>query len=118
LRFIALSRVAVLADMVMVQYIRNNLDRGLPLLKAVEDAAVNRLRPVLMTAAVASIGFLPMAISTGRGAEVQEPLATVVIGGLITDKTEEVPPPPKAFVRRRLRRPAAQASPKFRPARR
>ena len=82
--FIALSGVAVLADMVMVQYIRNNLDRGLPLLKAVEDAAVNRLRPVLMTAAVASIGFLPMAVSTGRGAEVQKPLATVVIGGLIT----------------------------------
>ncbi|MBI3921791.1 MAG: efflux RND transporter permease subunit, partial [Armatimonadetes bacterium] len=82
--FIALSGVAVLADMVMVQYIRYNLDRGLPLLKAIEDAAVTRLRPVLMTAAVASIGFLPMALSTGRGAEVQKPLATVVIGGLIT----------------------------------
>lgn len=82
--FIALSGVAVLADMVMVQYIRYNLDRGLPLLKAVEHAAVTRLRPVLMTAAVASIGFLPMALSTGRGAEVQKPLATVVIGGLIT----------------------------------
>ncbi|MCC6443177.1 MAG: efflux RND transporter permease subunit [Armatimonadetes bacterium] len=82
--FIALSGVAVLADMVMVQYIRNNLDRGLPLLRAIEEAAVNRLRPVLMTAAVASIGFLPMAFSAGRGAEVQKPLATVVIGGLIT----------------------------------
>ncbi len=85
--FIALSGVAVLADMVMVQYIRNNLDRGMPVLEAVQDAAVNRLRPVLMTAAVAAIGFLPMAVSTGRGAEVQKPLATVVIGGLITATT-------------------------------
>jgi cobalt-zinc-cadmium resistance protein CzcA len=82
--FIALSGVAVLADMVMVQYIRHNLDRGLPPWQAVEDAAVTRLRPVLMTAAVASIGFLPMALSAGRGAEVQKPLATVVIGGIIT----------------------------------
>jgi cobalt-zinc-cadmium resistance protein CzcA len=82
--FIALSGVAVLADMVMVQYIRYNLDRGLPLMAAIEDAAVTRLRPVLMTAGVAAIGFLPMALSTGRGAEVQKPLATVVIGGLIT----------------------------------
>ena len=82
--FIALSGVAVLADMVMVQSIRNNLDRGMPLRQAVEDAAVTRLRPVLMTAAVASIGFLPMALSTGTGAEVQKPLATVVIGGILT----------------------------------
>jgi cobalt-zinc-cadmium resistance protein CzcA len=82
--FIALSGVAVLADMVMVLYIRHNLDRGMPLMAAIENAAVSRLRPVLMTAAVASIGFLPMALSTGKGAEVQKPLATVVIGGLIT----------------------------------
>lgn len=82
--FIALSGIAVLADMVMVQTIRNNLDRGMPLLAAVEDAAITRLRPVLMTATVAAIGFLPMALSTGTGAEVQKPLATVVIGGLIT----------------------------------
>jgi cobalt-zinc-cadmium resistance protein CzcA len=82
--FIALSGIAVLADMVMVQYIRHNLDAGMPLMAAIEDAAVTRLRPVLMTAAVASIGFLPMALSTGKGAEVQRPLATVVIGGLIT----------------------------------
>lgn len=85
--FIALSGIAVLADMVMVQYIRLNLDRGLPLREAVEDAAVTRLRPVLMTAAVASIGFLPMALSTGTGAEVQRPLATVVIGGIVTSTT-------------------------------
>ena len=82
--FIALCGVAVLADMVMVQYIRHNLERGLPVQEAVEDAAVTRLRPVLMTALVASIGFLPMALSTGTGAEVQKPLATVVIGGILT----------------------------------
>jgi heavy metal efflux system protein len=82
--FIALSGIAVLADMVMVQTIRNNLDHGMELQPAIENSAVSRLRPVLMTASVAAIGFLPMAISTGTGAEVQKPLATVVIGGLIT----------------------------------
>ncbi len=82
--FIALSGIAVLADMVMVQTIRNNLRAGQPLRAAIEDAAVTRLRPVLMTACVAAIGFLPMAVSTGTGAEVQRPLATVVIGGLFT----------------------------------
>lgn len=85
--FIALSGIAVLADMVMVQTIRNNLDRGMSLKDAVEDAAITRLRPVLMTGMVAAIGFVPMAISTGTGAEVQKPLATVVIGGLITSTT-------------------------------
>ena len=82
--FIALSGIAVLADMVMVQTIRNNLSRGMEMVAAIEDAAITRLRPVLMTASVAAIGFLPMALSTGTGAEVQKPLATVVIGGLIT----------------------------------
>lgn len=82
--FIALSGIAVLADMVMVQSIRNHLDEGMDLMAAIEDAARTRLRPVLMTASVAAIGFLPMALSTGTGAEVQKPLATVVIGGLIT----------------------------------
>jgi heavy metal efflux system protein len=82
--FIALSGIAVLADMVMVQTIRNNLDHDMELKPAIEDAAISRLRPVLMTAAVAAIGFLPMALSNGTGAEVQKPLATVVIGGLIT----------------------------------
>ncbi len=82
--FIALSGIAVLDDMVMVQTIRNNLDKGLRLRRAVESAVIERLRPVLMTATVAAIGFLPMALSTGTGAEVQKPLATVVIGGLIT----------------------------------
>jgi cobalt-zinc-cadmium resistance protein CzcA len=82
--FIALSGIAVLADMVMVQTIRNNLDAGMELQPAIENSAVSRLRPVLMTASVAAIGFLPMALSTGTGAEVQKPLATVVIGGLLT----------------------------------
>ena len=82
--FIALSGIAVLADMVMVQTIRSNLDQGMPARAAIEEAAVTRLRPVLMTATVAAMGFLPMALSTGTGAEVQKPLATVVIGGLIT----------------------------------
>lgn len=82
--FIALSGIAVLADMVMVQTIRNSLDEGMELQTAIEHSAITRLRPVLMTASVAAIGFLPMAISTGTGAEVQKPLATVVIGGLLT----------------------------------
>lgn len=82
--FIALSGIAVLADMVMVQTIRNNLGDGMELMAAIEDAAVTRLRPVLMTASVAAIGFLPMALSSGTGAEVQKPLATVVIGGLLS----------------------------------
>ena len=82
--FIALSGIAVLADMVMVQTIRHNLEQGMPARAAIEEAAVTRLRPVLMTGTVAAMGFLPMALSTGTGAEVQKPLATVVIGGLIT----------------------------------
>jgi len=82
--FIALSGIAVLADMVMVQTIRNNLSSGMELMAAIENAAVTRLRPVLMTASVAAIGFLPMALSHGIGAEVQKPLATVVIGGLMS----------------------------------
>jgi cobalt-zinc-cadmium resistance protein CzcA len=82
--FIALSGIAVLADMVMVQTIRNNLSDGMELMPAIENATVTRLRPVLMTASVAAIGFLPMALSNGIGAEVQKPLATVVIGGLIS----------------------------------
>ncbi len=81
--FIALSGVAVLDDMILVSYIRQLRGRGLPLDEAVTQAAVTRLRPVLMTTLVASLGFLPMALSTGMGAEVQRPLATVVIGGVI-----------------------------------
>ncbi|OJH37219.1 efflux RND transporter permease subunit [Cystobacter ferrugineus] len=82
--FIALSGVSVLGDMVLVSRVRQLLERGLPLGEALREAALSRLRPVLMTAAVAAIGFLPMALNTGVGAEVQRPLATVVIGGLLS----------------------------------
>lgn len=81
--FVALSGVAVLDDMILVSYIRQLRQRGLPLDEAVTQAAITRLRPVLMTTLVASLGFLPMAFSDGMGAEVQRPLATVVIGGVI-----------------------------------
>jgi cobalt-zinc-cadmium resistance protein CzcA len=82
--FIALSGVAVLNSMLLVTFIRHLQDRGVPLDRAVEEAALTRLRPVMMTALVASLGFVPMALSTGVGAEVQRPLATVVIGGVIS----------------------------------
>jgi heavy metal efflux system protein len=81
--FIALSGVAVLDDMILVSYVRQLRRKGLAVPEAVRQAAVTRLRPVLMTTLVASLGFLPMALSTGQGAEVQRPLATVVIGGVI-----------------------------------
>ncbi|MCE9565868.1 MAG: efflux RND transporter permease subunit [Planctomycetes bacterium] len=82
--FIALSGVAVLGDMVLVSSIRQLRARGLGLEDAVRESAMTRLRPVLMTALVASLGFVPMALSSGMGAEVQRPLATVVIGGVIS----------------------------------
>jgi cobalt-zinc-cadmium resistance protein CzcA len=82
--FIALSGVSVLNSMVLVTFIRQLRDRGLPLDHAIEEAALTRLRPVLMTALVASLGFVPMALSSGVGAEVQRPLATVVIGGVLS----------------------------------
>jgi cobalt-zinc-cadmium resistance protein CzcA len=82
--FIALSGVAVLNSLVLVSTVRQNLAAGLPLADAIEQAAERRLRPVLMTALVASAGFIPMALNTGIGAEVQRPLATVVIGGVLS----------------------------------
>ncbi len=82
--FIALCGVAVLNGMVMVSFIRSLREQGLPLEQAIEEGAMTRLRPVLMTAFVASLGFLPMAIAAGTGAEVQRPLATVVIGGVLS----------------------------------
>jgi len=82
--FIAMSGVAVLDDMILVSYIRQLRRKGLARDEAVRVAAVTRLRPVLMTTLVASLGFVPMALSTGMGAEVQRPLATVVIGGVIS----------------------------------
>jgi cobalt-zinc-cadmium resistance protein CzcA len=81
--FIALSGVAVLDDMILVSYVRQLRSRGVPLQESLRQAALTRLRPVLMTTLVASLGFLPMAFSTGQGAEVQRPLATVVIGGVV-----------------------------------
>jgi len=82
--FVALSGVAVLGDMVLVSTIRQLEAEGLAGRVAVETAALRRLRPVLMTGLVASLGFLPMALNTGIGAEVQRPLATVVIGGVVS----------------------------------
>jgi cobalt-zinc-cadmium resistance protein CzcA len=82
--FIALSGIAVLNGLVMVTYINQLREQGKPGEDAIYEGAMTRLRPVLMTALVASLGFVPMALATGTGAEVQKPLATVVIGGLIT----------------------------------
>jgi cobalt-zinc-cadmium resistance protein CzcA len=82
--FVALSGVSVLGDMVLVSAVRDLLAKGMPLIEAIQKAAEQRLRPVLMTALVASFGFIPMALNTGIGAEVQRPLATVVIGGIIS----------------------------------
>ncbi|MFM7524352.1 MAG: efflux RND transporter permease subunit, partial [Betaproteobacteria bacterium] len=82
--FIALSGVAVLNGLVLISFIRNLSEQGYDLSDAIREGTLTRLRPVLMTALVASLGFLPMAIATGTGAEVQRPLATVVIGGILS----------------------------------
>ena len=82
--FIALSGVAVLNGAVMISFIRRLRAEGRPLCDAIRAGSLTRLRPVLMTALVASLGFVPMAVATGLGAEVQRPLATVVIGGIIS----------------------------------
>lgn len=82
--FIALSGVAVLNGLVMISFIRHMREQGESLEQAVRHGAVTRLRPVLMTALVASLGFVPMALNVGAGSEVQRPLATVVIGGIIS----------------------------------
>lgn len=82
--FIALSGVAVLNGLVMIAFIRNLREEGRTLSTAIHEGALTRLRPVLMTALVASLGFIPMALATGTGAEVQRPLATVVIGGILS----------------------------------
>jgi cobalt-zinc-cadmium resistance protein CzcA len=82
--FIALSGVAVLNGLVMLSFIKALISDGMPKHDAIRHGALTRLRPVVMTALVASLGFVPMALATGTGAEVQKPLATVVIGGLIS----------------------------------
>ena len=82
--FITLSGVAVLTGVVMVACIRDLRAQGMALDEAIESGALMRLRPIVMVALVASLGFLPMALNTGTGAEVQRPLATVVIGGILS----------------------------------
>jgi cobalt-zinc-cadmium resistance protein CzcA len=82
--FIALSGVAVLNGLVLISFIRKLREEGRTVEQAIREGALGRLRPVLMTALVASLGFIPMAIATGTGAEVQRPLATVVIGGILS----------------------------------
>lgn len=82
--FIALSGIAVLNGLVMVTSIQDLMARGMARARAAHEGALARLRPVVMTALVASLGFVPMALATGPGAEVQKPLATVVIGGLLS----------------------------------
>ena len=82
--FIALFGVAVLNGLVLLTTVQRRREEGMDVASAAETGSRERLRPVLMTALVASIGFIPVALSTGTGAEVQRPLATVVIGGLVT----------------------------------
>ena len=82
--FICLSGVAVLDGLVLITATRGHVEEGMPVHDAAREAAMSRLRPVLMTACVATLGFIPMAVSSSAGAEVQRPLATVVIGGLLT----------------------------------
>jgi heavy metal efflux system protein len=82
--FIALSGVAVLNGVVMISYFNQLRDEGKDVRAAVTEGSLTRLRPVLMTAAVAAFGFIPMALSTSAGAEVQRPLASVVIGGIVS----------------------------------
>ena len=83
--FIALSGVAILNGLVLVTFIQQRLEAGAALEAAVREGCLARLRPVLMTALVAAVGFIPMAVNVGVGGEVQRPLATVVIGGIVTN---------------------------------
>ena len=111
--FIALSGIAVLNGLVMLTFIRQLRAGGEPLQAAIERGALTRLRPVLMTALVASLGFVPMALNVGIGAEVQRPLATVVIGGILSSTllTLLVLPALYRVVHARQRTPAEPAQP-------
>jgi len=102
----------VLNGLVIIVFIDKLRGEGLSLVEAVRQSALTRLRPVLMTALVASLGFIPMAIATGAGAEVQRPLATVVIGGVISSTvlTLLVLPALYALFRRDVARPNEQLS--------
>jgi cobalt-zinc-cadmium resistance protein CzcA len=82
--FVAVSGVAMLAGLVLVSTMRRMLEEGHSLDESIEQSALMRLRPVLMTTLVAALGFVPMAVNTGVGAEIQRPLATVVIGGVLS----------------------------------
>jgi cobalt-zinc-cadmium resistance protein CzcA len=82
--FIALNGASMLMGLVLINAIHHRMRLGMPRAEAIRDAALERLRPVLMTGTVAALGFLPMALSTGFGAEVQRPLATVVVFGMAT----------------------------------
>jgi cobalt-zinc-cadmium resistance protein CzcA len=105
--FIALSGVAVLNGLVMLTFVKQLIAEGIPFLRAIYQGAVIRLRPVVMTALVASLGFVPMALATGTGAEVQKPLATVVIGGLISATLLTLLVLPALYARFGQRRPTA-----------
>ena len=91
----------------MLTYIKQLIEKGTPFLAAIYQGAVTRLRPVAMTALVASLGFVPMALATGTGAEVQKPLATVVIGGLISATLLTLLVLPALYARFGQRKPAA-----------
>lgn len=104
--FIALFCIAVLNGIVLLTYVTQLRDKGATIERAVEDGAKTRLRPVLMTALVTSLGFLPMALSHGAGAEVQRPLATVVIGGLVTSTLLTLVVLPAVYLWLERRRPA------------
>jgi cobalt-zinc-cadmium resistance protein CzcA len=99
--FVALSGVAILNGLVLVTFIKQRLAAGAPFESAVREGCQVRLRPVLMTAVVAAVGFLPMAVNTGVGAEVQRPLATVVIGGIVSNTLLTLLVLPTLYVSRR-----------------
>ena len=111
--FIALSGVAVLNGLVIIAFIERLRSEGRPIAEAVREGALTRLRPVLMTALVASLGFVPMALATGAGAEVQRPLATVVIGGIISSTVLTLLVLPALYVL--FRRDATGETPTMRP---
>ena len=108
--FIALSGVAILNGLVLVTFIKQKLDAGEPLEQAVREGCLVRLRPVLMTALVAAVGFIPMAVNVGVGGEVQRPLATVVIGGIFSNTLLTLLVLPMLYSLFRRKAPAANAT--------
>ena len=107
--FVALSGVAILNGLVLVSFIRQRLEAGTPLETAVREGCLVRLRPVLMTALVAAVGFIPMAVNVGVGGEVQRPLATVVIGGIFTNTVLTLLVLPTLYTTFRRRKQVAQS---------